>query len=60
MNKELKDWCDRNEGSMLAEPEERKNPMIDFVNRHWLLCNPICVLAYACAILAIVLSLLDK
>lgn len=57
MNKELQNWCDRNNDSMCAETE-RKNAMIEFINRHYIIFNPVAVMAYAFILLAIVFTLL--
>ncbi len=57
MNKELQDWCDRNKASMCAGTE-RKNAVIEFINKHWIILNPIAVLIYAHVLLAIIFALL--
>ena len=57
MNKELEDWCDRNKDSMCAGTEG-ENAMIEFVNKHWIIFNPVAVLAYAVIALDIVFWLL--
>ena len=42
---------------MCAETE-RKNAMIEFINRHYIIFNPVAVMAYAFILLAIVFTLL--
>lgn len=59
MNKELQSWCADAQRELCAETEtERKHHMIEFVNRHWILLNPLAVLIYAHIILAVVFALL--
>ena len=59
MNKELQSWCADAQRELCAETKtEREHPVIEFVNRHYILLNPFAVAIYAQVILNIIFSLL--